>query len=214
MITNNTAITFLVDGSGSMYPFANDVKGSVKHFIGEQKENEGKATFTLVQFDDRYKVIHNFTHLNNVDEHKFAEEYSPSGGTALLDAIGRATIELTQRIAQMPLEERPTKVIIAVLTDGEENSSTSYNLAKINALIKQKESEGWEYMFLGAGLDAIKEARNMGFSEHKSAYFKPEQVGSCIELISRKVSDARSGSEVKIHLDERQTLVSNPVAAA
>lgn len=212
MRTDYSAIALVVDRSGSMQPIANDVKGSVQHFIGEQKKNEGKATFTLVQFDDQYEVVHNFTHINNVDEHKFAEEYSPRGGTALLDAIGRTTIELTQRIAEMPLEERPAKVIVAVLTDGEENSSTSYNLAKINALIKQKEAEGWQFMFLGAGRDAMKEARNMGFSEHKSAYFETSQVESCIGLISKKVSDARRGEEVNICLDERQTLIFNPAA--
>ena len=96
--TDFAALALVVDRSGSMHPIAADVKGSVKQFIGDQKKHEGRAALTVAQFDHKYEVVHNFKDLKEVDEDFFARQYSPRGSTALLDAIGRATLDMQKKL--------------------------------------------------------------------------------------------------------------------
>lgn len=206
MSTDYAALTLVVDRSGSMHSIATDVVGSVKQFIGDQKKKEGKAFLTVAQFDHTYEVIHDHKDIQEVDEEKFAKAYSPRGSTALLDAIGRSTLAMKARIDAMTLENRPKRVVIAVITDGYENSSKEYNLTQIQNMIKQHEALGWDFMFLGASLDTIKIAESMGFSACKSAAFDTSCFKNSMQVISNQVTNARVGKALEISQAEREEL--------
>lgn len=203
----DAALALVVDSSGSMFSCVNDVTGGVKQFIEDQKKESGSAVLTAVKFDHTYTVIHDFTPINEVDQEKFAREYQPCGSTALLDAIGRTTIEMSQKLDAMSIEDRPKRVVIAVITDGEENASKEFTIEKIRDMIKTKEAEGWEYLFLGASLDAIDVARNMGFSADKSASYATSNTKYCFQNFSQKCTRARTDQEVKFTDEERAKFV-------
>lgn len=207
MNTDYAALALLVDRSGSMEPIASDVRGSVTKFIGDQKKNGGRASLTVAQFDDRYEVVHDFKDIKEVNEQKFAKDYSPRGFTALLDAIGRTTLALEQKLNSMPAAEKPKRVVVAVITDGLENSSKEFNITQIKEMIKNHEALGWDFIFLGATLDTIDVAKNMGFLPEKTAVYETNNFNCSINVISQKVSDARRGQEVKISQAERDDLV-------
>jgi Mg-chelatase subunit ChlD len=202
-----TALALVVDRSGSMTDIASDVKGSVKQFIEEQKKASGKAFLTVAQFDHEYEIIHNFKDIHEVDGDKFAKDYSPRGNTALLDAIGRTTLLMEQKLNSLPEAAKPKRVVVAVITDGLENSSTDFNIAKIKDMIKQHEALGWDFIFMGATLDTINVAKNMGFSADKSAVYDTSNFKSSMRFVSEKISQARLGKEVKIQEAERDNLI-------
>jgi Mg-chelatase subunit ChlD len=203
----DAALALVVDSSGSMFSCVNDVTGGVKQFIGDQKKESGNAVLTAVKFDHTYTVIHDFTPINDVDEDKFAREYTPRGSTALLDAIGRTTIDMSQKLEALSAEDRPKRVVVAVITDGYENASKEFTIEKIRELIKTKEAEGWEYLFLGASLDAIDVAKNMGFSADKSASYDTSNTKYCFQNFSQKCTQARADQEVKFTDEERAQFV-------
>jgi Mg-chelatase subunit ChlD len=206
MNTNYTALALVVDRSGSMHSIANDVKGSVKQFIEEQKKNSGKASLTLAQFDNWYEIVHDFKEIKDVAEDAFTKAYSPRGSTALLDAIGRTTLLLYKRLENMPPAERPNKVVVAIITDGQENASTEFTIEQIKEMITKHEALGWDFMFMGATLDTINVAKSMGFSADKSAVYNTESFESSMSCISKKMSDARHGKNIEISKTERENL--------
>lgn len=206
MLTDYSTIALLVDRSGSMHSIAPDVVGSVKQFIGDQKKNSGKASLTVVQFDDKYEEVYSFKDLKEVDEDKFVKEYSPRGSTALLDAIARTTLTMEKRIETMDPKDRPKRVVVAIITDGMENSSKEFNITQIRDLIKRKEAAGWDFMFMGATLDAINVASSMGFSASKSASYNTSNFKSCMQSVSENVTRARLNKEVSITEAERVKL--------
>ena len=211
MNTDYAALALVVDRSGSMFNIASDVRGSVKQFIGDQQKNVGKASLTVAQFDHQYEVVYDFKDIKDVDAEKFANDYCPRGSTALLDAIGRTVIEMKQRLDSMPQPERPSRVVVAVITDGYENSSCEYKLDQIEAMIKDNEALGWDFMFMGATLDAIDVAKDIGFSCGKAAVFSTSNVVNCMNLINEKVTQARLGKEVDISQAERDSLVDKAI---
>jgi len=164
-------IICIIDRSGSMGSIKNDAIGGFNTFLEEQKKLPGEATLTYIQFDTEYEVVHENKPLQNVppiDD----KVYIPRGSTALLDAIGK-TIEATgKRLANTSENNRPEKVIVAILTDGEENASHQYDLSKIKEMIKhQKEKYSWEFIFLGANQDAFAEAAKIGIDAKDSFNF-------------------------------------------
>jgi len=161
----NARIFFILDRSGSMMSIKNDTIGGFNSFLAEQKKLPGKATFSLVQFDDRYEVHHNNVPINEVPE---LSEFTfvPRGGTALYDAVG---ITISRFKNDNP---KDTKTIVAILTDGQENSSKEYNYANLQSLIKEVEGEhGWEVLFVGANMDAKSVAINMGIQAKNAVTF-------------------------------------------
>ena len=130
-----THISLVLDRSGSMDSVKADTIGSFNTFLKEQKENPKECTFTLVQFDNEYEIIHDFVSLKkskNLTEKTFV----PRGMTALYDAIGRTINSVGQKLADMSEEDRPERVIFVVLTDGEENSSKEFHRDQINEIIR------------------------------------------------------------------------------
>lgn len=204
MLEMYTAITLVVDRSGSMYSVANDTIGSVQNLIQTQKQEEGKASLTLVQFDHEYEVVYDCADIKSVDEKDFARQYQPRGSTALVDAIGRSIINMNRKIEEM--NEKPTRVVVAVVTDGLENASHEFTVEKIKNLIEEKQKLGWDFMFLGADLNAIQTAQNYGFSPQGSAYYHESNISEAMDTINSKISDARKGKTVEISQEERDRL--------
>lgn len=164
MKENLTEIICLLDRSGSMNSIITDAIGGFNKFLKDQKEVLGEAKLTLALFDDEYEIIHNGINIQSVPELN-SLTYVPRGWTALYDAVGKTINTVGERLAKLSEEERPSKVIFVILTDGHENSSKEFTGQKIKEMIKhQKEKYSWMFVFLGANLDANKTASGMGIS--------------------------------------------------
>jgi len=191
-----TKIYVVLDKSGSMESCRDDTIGGFNCFINKQKElKTDKATLSLFQFDNKYETIYVDKKIEEVPllDH---QTFVPDGNTALLDAIGRTISNINK--------EEQDSIIVVVLTDGEENASTEFNLSKINNLINKKKEEGWEFIFLGANQDAIQEASKLGIGADASLTFSTNE--GCTNNAFNSLSDAISRSrstpikkEKKIH---------------
>lgn len=161
----HTEIIFVIDKSGSMSTLAGDTIGGFNGFIESQKAIEGKATLTTVLFDTTYKTLHNGIDLHEVKA-MTTSDYLPYGGTAMLDAIGDTINQVQDRHDELGAE-KPENVLFVITTDGEENSSRKYTKSQIEKMIKhQTNGHGWKFMFLGANMDAVKEASSIGINSN------------------------------------------------
>lgn len=147
-------ISIVIDRSGSMNSIASDTVGGLVNFVEEQKKVPGKATFSLMQFDDKFDNVYDFSDINNVD---ILSQYNfqPRGMTALYDAIGKSIVEVGESLSDMDENDRPSKVIFVIITDGAENSSREYSLSQVRRMIEEQTNKySWEFVFLGANIDA------------------------------------------------------------
>lgn len=164
-----TEIAFILDQSGSMQPHTEAAVASFNEFLREQQEVDGIARITLVLFDDRYEVPFNNLPVSEVtclDQ----ETYNPRGTTALLDAIGKTIKNFRKRIKTLPKKHHPDQVIFAIFTDGLENASRNYSWKDIaDKIRKRQKNDGWEFLFLAAGQDAIATAAQMSIYAHNAA---------------------------------------------
>jgi len=159
-----TEIIFILDESGSMSSVKGDTIGGFNEFIEAQKRIPGTVKFTFVKFSDYYNVVNEGTPIEEVPALN-ESTYIPSFSTALLDAVGKAVNSVTARLDETPEGEKPEKVLFAILTDGYENASTEYAQKAINEMIKnQRTKEGWEFLFLGADIDAWSGGSSMGIN--------------------------------------------------
>ena len=184
MKDNYTHLTVVIDRSGSMQSIRADSEGGINSLITANKDADGECSLLRVDFDaigwggstglaavssDWYKVHH------KGPIQKFGTySLTPRGGTALLDAIGRAITETGEYLKGLPEADRPSKVMFTVMTDGEENSSKEFSYAKVSEMIKhQEDAYQWEFSFLGAGLDVASQAISMGFQASNVTNFAP-----------------------------------------
>jgi len=157
-----TEIVCIIDRSGSMQAIVNDAIGGFNTFLEDQKKHPGEATLTYIQFDTEYELLHENTPIKDVRPIDMTT-YKPRGMTALLDAIGRTIDTVGRRLSNIPDENRPAKVVVAILTDGEENSSHEFTLEKVKGMIThQKDTYQWEFIFLAANQDAFAEGAKIG----------------------------------------------------
>jgi len=173
---NLTEIIFLLDRSGSMGGIESDTIGGFNAFIERQKKMPGETIVTTVLFDDRYEVLWNGVDIKDI---KLTEkEYYVRGATALLDAVGKTILDVNNRISMTDEGKRPGKVIFVITTDGMENSSKEFTYEKVKELIKQqREKHNWEFIFLGANIDVVKEAGNIGIDSNEAYSFETSQEG-------------------------------------
>lgn len=156
---NYTAIQLVVDRSGSMSKIRKSAQASINEFVKGQAEHAYRATVRLSEFDTAHNVVYPSTPANRCPHY----ELQPRGGTALLDAMGLAITEFGKELAALPETARPGTVILAVMTDGMENSSFQYDYAAISEMVThQRDVYKWEILYLGANQDAIAEAAKMG----------------------------------------------------
>lgn len=186
-----TEIAIILDRSGSMQSLLNDAIGGYNAFLAAQRREPGsEAThLTLVLFNNLYQAFQPVP-LAEVPDLTPAT-FLPAGGTALLDAIGRTVSDLTAAFAARPAEARPGKVIIAILTDGEENSSTTYSQLHIADLISAKRELGWEFIFLAADQDAIAAAKTLNIPAGDTFNFTQYTAYTAFEKMATKVSEKR-----------------------
>jgi hypothetical protein len=171
-------ITIVLDRSGSMSSVAADTIGGFNRFVADQKAAPGEARLTLVQFDNIYEPVHRGVPIREVPD-LTGETFVPRGGTALLDAIGRAIGETGSRLGAMAESDRPGKVFFVVLTDGEENSSREFTRDRINEMIaRQRDVYSWQFVFLGANQDAISAAASIGIPTANSMTYAHNAVGT------------------------------------
>lgn len=162
MKENLTEIVFILDESGSMGSLEHETIAGFNSYIQEQKNCPGEAYLTTVLFDDRYIVLHDHVNIQNVPP-LTKNEYSPCGMTALMDAIGKTINSVGQRLANTPEEERPAHVIFVITTDGYENASQEFSREQVKRMIEHQQNKySWQFLFLGAGIDAYREASSIG----------------------------------------------------
>lgn len=172
-----TELVFILDRSGSMCGLEKDTIGGFNGMIEKQKNQEGEANVTTVLFDDRYEVIHDRFPIGAVQP-LTGKEYYVRGCTALLDAIGKTIHKMGNIQKYLPEEMRAEKVIFVITTDGYENASQEYNYEAVRRKIeKQKKKYGWEFLFLGANIDAVSEAKKFGINEDRSVTFVNDSEG-------------------------------------
>jgi hypothetical protein len=205
-----TFIVPVVDKSGSMQSIKKDTIGGFNEFIDSQKKVEGEAKITLVLFDTEYNVVYESIPVQNAAPLN-ESTYRPDGGTALYDAMGLAIKMTKKRIESLPEEERPEKVIFAVLTDGEENASKILNKEGQRKYTKEKifekvsklqEEDGWAFLFLGANQDAYQVGSGLGFYANNTVTYKASKAGmksvmdtvNCFAANYRMSDDAQSYS--------------------
>jgi uncharacterized protein YegL len=169
---NLTEIVMIVDRSGSMESIKDDAQGGFNSFIEEQKKLPGEAALTLVQFDTEYETVHENKPLKDVPPYTLV----PRGWTALLDALGMTIAKVGERLAKTPEEQRPGKVLVVIITDGQENSSKEYTKEKVfEAVSHQREKYKWEFQFLAANQDAIQAGASI--SIYNVSNYQPSAQG-------------------------------------
>jgi uncharacterized protein YegL len=197
-----TEIAFILDRSGSMQSMTHAAIAGFNEFLKAQQgtlDDHGQpipATFTLILFDHEYLPVYNRQDIQTARPLNL-DTYVPRGNTALLDAIGRTIDSIGQELAATPEAERPAKVIIAILTDGEENSSRQFSMEDINQRIThQTEKYQWEFMFLGANQDAIATASRMGIHAHHAATFAADadDIHASTATFAKRISTSRKAS--------------------
>lgn len=220
-----THIVVVLDSSGSMASILDDTIGGFNHFLKTQKEAEGEATMTLVEFaqpafnvravgniwdpnvliggvlndgkksvDPEVNVKFDFQDIKNVQELNKIN-YAPNGGTPLLDTIAVAMNRTGKSLAALPESLRPEKVLVVIITDGEENASRVYNHQKVMEMIQhQTIVYKWEFMYLGANQDAIQAGAAFGMSAARSMSYgtSKEAIGSTYDVLASKTMAFRS----------------------
>jgi uncharacterized protein YegL len=187
-----TEIIFLLDRSGSMAGLESDTIGGFNAFVEKQSQMEGETLVTAVLFDDKYEIL-----WNGIDAKKVKltdKEYFVRGSTALLDAMGKTILDVGYRLSKTEESKRPGKVIFVITTDGYENASKEFTYQKVKQLIKhQQEVYSWEFIFLGANIDAEKEAGNLGICKANAFNYEasPEGIDLMYSAVSSEVAKRR-----------------------
>lgn len=211
MNKNYSEIAFVLDRSGSMQSCQEAAIEGFNSFLQDQQKSEGLTKLTLVLFDDEYLVPINGLPVAEVlplDN----ETYVPRASTALLDAIGRITNELGARLAAMPEKDRPGQVIVAILTDGLENSSQEYTWPQIARVIKeQTERYRWTFLFLGANQDAIATAAQMNIPAANAARYFDDAAGvrASSRTLSRKMRGIRRAYQGTASVEEERDAITS-----
>lgn len=190
-----TEIVFILDRSGSMAGLEGDTIGGYNSMLDKQKKEEGEAIVSTVLFDDRSEVLHDRVSLEKM-EHITEREYYVRGCTALLDAVGGAVRHIATVHKYAREEDRPEKTLFIITTDGMENSSTRYSYEKVRELVERQKKNGWEFLFLGANIDAIQVAGRFGIQEDHAVEFRCDSRGTKLnyDVLSRAVSEVRANA--------------------
>jgi hypothetical protein len=191
---NWTEIICILDRSGSMAGLEGDTIGGFNAFLERQRKEPGRARMTLVLFDDRIEVP--WKHVDIEGEQALdADTYWVRGSTALLDAVGRTVNEVRGRIKTSHEAERPTGVVVLVITDGHENASQEYNWHQVRKLVDETQKDGWEYVFLGADIDAFEAAAQLSMATGSASQVVKSRTGfqEAYSKMNRAVSNVRRG---------------------
>ena len=194
MKKNLTELVFILDRSGSMGGLEQDTIGGFNAMLTRQKEREGEANVTTILFDHEVQLLHDRFPLKAVAP-LTEKDYYVRGCTALLDAIGYGVEKMVNIQRHLPEDERAEKVIFVITTDGLENASKRFGYEKIRRMIeREKEQYGWEFLFLGANIDAAKEAARFGIAAERAVNYKCDEMGTALnyDVISEAICTVRA----------------------
>jgi len=193
-----TELVIILDRSGSMAGLESDTIGGYNAMIEKQRKEPGQAIVTTLLFDDRVDVVHDRVALNQVPV-LTDKEYFVRGCTALLDAVGSAISRIDAGQKGHPKDERPEKTVFVITTDGLENASREYSYDKVKRLVEgHKAQAGWEFLFLGANMDAIAVAGRFGIDVDRAATYKSDAAGTRLnyQVVGAAISQLRCCSSL------------------
>ena len=201
MKKNLTELVFILDRSGSMYGLENDTIGGFNSLLEKQKKEPGDAFVSTILFDDRIEVLHERVKVCEV-EPITCKDYYVRGNTALLDAVGRSISHIANIHKNAHGKDTPEHTLFVIITDGMENASRCYSLRQVREMIRcQKEKYGWEFLFLGANINAIEAAGTLGISPEYAANYHCDSVGTRLnyEVMNQAVASFRSTATLDVH---------------
>lgn len=187
-----TELVFILDRSGSMSGLESDTIGGFNSLLEKQKKEKGEAFITTVLFDDKLVTIHDRLPIKEVKS-MTSKEYYVRGCTAMLDAIGSTIEHITNIHKYIRKEDVPSKTMFIITTDGMENASHTYSYEDLKKRIEQKKELGWEFLFLGANIDAIDTAKKFGIEQERAVNYHNDAEGVALnyECLSEAISTVR-----------------------
>lgn len=194
-----TELVFILDRSGSMQGLEADTIGGFNSMIEKQKKEEGEAYVSAVLFDDRMEVLYDRVELQKV-EPMTDRQYYVRGCTALLDALGGAIHHIGNVHKYAREEDVPEKTIFVITTDGMENASRTYSLDRVRRMVERQQKQyHWEFLFLGANIDAIAEASRFGIHASRAANYVHDSAGTRLnfDVLSKAISGARASASAE-----------------
>ena len=193
-----TELVFIIDRSGSMHGLEADTLGGFNSMLEKQKKGTGRAYVSTVLFNDRSEVIHDRERIDRVKP-MTEQDYLVGGCTALLDAVGGAIRHIGNVHRYARKSDVPEKTLFVIITDGMENASHKYTAEQVKRMIKnQQDKYKWEFLFLGANIDAVAAADNIGISEDRAVKFCCDEKGTALnyETIDKAVTCLRASAEI------------------
>lgn len=191
-----TELVFILDRSGSMAGLEDDTIGGFNGLLEKQKKEAGEAYVSVVLFDDRAEVLYDRVDIRKVEPMN-DRQYYVRGCTALLDALGGAIRHIANVHKYSRDEDVPEKTLFIITTDGMENASREYSCEKVRSMVEyEKENDNWEFLFLGANIDAVREAGRFGIDARRAVDFENDSRGTRLnyQVLSEAVSCARMAS--------------------
>lgn len=213
---DKTEIMIILDESPSMAGSRDATIKGYNTFLGDQKKEPKPATMSLIKFNENYKIIFVNKPLTEVPELNLDTYVPGSSGTALFDAVGRGVFELGERLRLMPEAERPDKIIVVIITDGEENASREFSLGRVKDMIKlQTETYGWTFVFMGTDIDAYKGGQMLGITTSNIAQYSRGNTGDAYKGLSQATSRSRGADAGSLRShgmfnDQDKALIENP----
>ena len=189
-----TEIVFILDRSGSMCGLEEDTIGGFNSLIAKQKKEEGKALISTILFDDCTEVLHDRVPLDRFKP-MTEDDYYVRGCTALMDALGKAIKHISTIHKYAREEDRPSKTIFIITTDGKENASRQYSSERVKKMVEERKSKyGWEFLFLGANIDAVETAGHFGISKDRAVNYHSDSEGTALnyEVLSDAIGAVRA----------------------
>ncbi|MBQ5317409.1 MAG: VWA domain-containing protein [Oscillospiraceae bacterium] len=202
-----TEIVFIIDESGSMCDMTADTIGGFNSLIEKQRAEKGTAIVSAVLFSDRSKVIYDRTDLAGVRK-MTNRDYVPGGCTALFDAVGSAVKHISNVHKYARDEDIPEHTLFIITTDGMENASRIYSSAKVKKMISDMQEKGWEFVFMGANIDAAETAEEIGISPETAVNYRSDKKGTAVlyGALSQAVSDIRRGKDLRRSASWRESV--------
>ncbi|QWC00215.1 VWA domain-containing protein [Mycoplasmatota bacterium] len=194
-----TEMIFILDRSGSMAGLEEDTIGGFNSLIDKQKKLEGQAKVSTVLFNHETSVLHDQLDIRYINSMTL-DKYYVGGSTALLVAVGSSIRHIRRVYAETLKEERPSKVVFVITTDGMENCSKNYSYKTVKSMIEEtKKKYDWEYIFLGANINAIDEARKFGIHSDRAAKYHSNKIGTKknYEAIDEAITSLRMTNTMK-----------------